>query len=42
MVEIKLPPQPIKMGDLTQVGMVVRDLQESMERYWKLLKITPF
>jgi len=42
MVKIKLPPQPIKMGDLTQVGMVVKDLQESMERYWKLLGIGPW
>jgi len=42
MVEIKLPLQPIKMGDLTQVGMVVKDLQESMERYWKLLGIGPW
>jgi hypothetical protein len=42
MVEIKLPGQPIKMGDLTQVGMVVKDIQESVERYWKLLGIGPW
>jgi hypothetical protein len=42
MVEIKLPPQPIKLGEITQVGLVVKDLQESMERYWKLLGIGPW
>ena len=42
MVEIKLPPQPIKLGDVIQVGLVVKDLRESMERYWKLLGIGPW
>jgi len=33
---------PIKLGDVLQVGLVVRDLQESMEAYWKLLGIGPW
>jgi len=41
-VDIKLPPQPIKLGDVIQVGLVVKDLRESMERYWKLLGIGPW
>jgi Glyoxalase/Bleomycin resistance protein/Dioxygenase superfamily len=33
---------PIKLGDVLQVGLVVRDLQKSMEAYWKLLRIGPW
>lgn len=41
-MDIKLPPQPIKLGDVIQVGLVVKDLRESMERYWQLLGIGPW
>lgn len=34
--------QPIRLGDVLQVGLVVRDLQKSMETYWKLLGIGPW
>jgi hypothetical protein len=33
---------PITLGDVLQVGLVVRDLQKSMEAYWKLLGIGPW
>jgi len=33
---------PIMLGDVLQVGLVVRDLQESIEGYWKLLGIGPW
>ena len=32
---------PIKLGDVLQVGLVVRDLKKSMETYWTLLGISP-
>jgi len=38
----KLSGLPIKLGDVLQVGLVVKDLQQSMERYWKLLGIGPW
>ncbi len=33
---------PIKLGDVLQTGLVVRDLQKSMEAYWRLLGIGPW
>jgi hypothetical protein len=33
---------PIRLGDVLQVGLVVRDLQKSMEAYWRLLGIGPW
>ena len=33
---------PIKLGDVLQVGLVVRDLKKSMETYWTLLGIGPW
>ena len=33
---------PIRLGDVLQVGLVVRDLQKSMETYWGLLGIGPW
>ena len=33
---------PIKLGDVLQVGLVVRDLQKSMATYWSLLGIGPW
>jgi hypothetical protein len=33
---------PIRLGDVLQVGLVVRDLQASMETYWRLLGIGPW
>lgn len=33
---------PIRLGDVLQVGLVVRDLQRSMEMYWSLLGIGPW
>ncbi len=33
---------PIRLGDVLQAGLVVRDLQKSMEAYWKLLGIGPW
>lgn len=33
---------PIRLGDVLQVGLVVRELQRSMETYWKLLGIGPW
>jgi methylmalonyl-CoA/ethylmalonyl-CoA epimerase len=33
---------PIKLGDVLQTGLVVRDLQKSMEAYWRLLSIGPW
>lgn len=33
---------PIRLGDVLQVGLVVRDLRASMETYWKLLGIGPW
>jgi methylmalonyl-CoA/ethylmalonyl-CoA epimerase len=41
-MDIKLPGQPIKLGEISQVGLVVKDLQQSMERYWKLLGLGPW
>ncbi len=33
---------PIRLGDVLQTGLVVRDLQKSMEAYWRLLGIGPW
>ncbi len=33
---------PIRLGDVLQVGLVVRDLQKSMETYWRVLGIGPW
>jgi methylmalonyl-CoA/ethylmalonyl-CoA epimerase len=33
---------PIRLGDVLQVGLVVRDLQKSMATYWSLLGIGPW
>jgi hypothetical protein len=33
---------PIRLGDVLQVGLVVRDLQASMETYWTLLGVGPW
>jgi len=33
---------PIRLGDVLQTGLVVTDLQRSMEAYWKLLAIGPW
>jgi len=33
---------PIRLGDVLQTGLVVRDLQKTMETYWKLLGIGPW
>jgi hypothetical protein len=33
---------PIRLGDVLQTGLVVRDLQKTMESYWKLLGIGPW
>jgi len=33
---------PITLGDVLQVGLVVRDLQRSMEAYWRLLGLGPW
>ena len=33
---------PIRLGDVLQAGLVVRDLQKSMETYWRLLGIGPW
>jgi methylmalonyl-CoA/ethylmalonyl-CoA epimerase len=33
---------PIRLGDVLQVGMVVRNLSKSMEAYWTLLGVGPW
>ena len=33
---------PIRLGDVLQVGLVVKDLRRSMETYWTLLGIGPW
>jgi len=33
---------PIRLGDVLQVGLVVKDLRKSMETYWTLLGIGPW
>ncbi|RPI04000.1 MAG: VOC family protein, partial [Zetaproteobacteria bacterium] len=33
---------PIRLGEVLQVGLVVRDLGKAMERYWTLLGIGPW
>jgi catechol 2,3-dioxygenase-like lactoylglutathione lyase family enzyme len=33
---------PIRLGDVLQVGIVVKDLEASLERYWTLLGIGPW
>jgi hypothetical protein len=33
---------PIRLGNVLQTGLVVTDLQRSMEAYWKLLGIGPW
>ena len=33
---------PIQLGDVLQVGIVVHDLQKSLETYWRLLGVGPW
>ena len=33
---------PIRLGDVLQAGIVVKDLQKSMETYWRLLGVGPW
>ncbi|MFB3818673.1 MAG: VOC family protein [Candidatus Methylomirabilales bacterium] len=37
-----MPGLPIRLGDVLQAGIVVRDLQASMEAYWRTLGIGPW
>jgi hypothetical protein len=36
------PDLPIRLGDVLQAGIVVKDLQASMEAYWRALGIGPW
>ncbi len=33
---------PIRLGDVLQIGLVVRNLEKSMEAFWRLLAIGPW
>jgi 4-hydroxyphenylpyruvate dioxygenase-like putative hemolysin len=37
-----VPEVPIRLGDVLQTGIVVKDLQASMEHYWRTLGIGPW
>jgi methylmalonyl-CoA/ethylmalonyl-CoA epimerase len=37
-----VPRAPIRLGDVLQAGIVVKDLQASMENYWRTLGIGPW
>ena len=38
----RFPAQPIKLGEVLQAAIVVRDLQKAMERYWRMFGIGPW
>jgi hypothetical protein len=41
-MKIERPEVPVRLGGITQAGLVVGDLERSMERYWRLLGIGPW
>jgi len=38
----QVSPAKVKVGDITQVDLVVKDVQKTVENYWNILGIGPW